>query len=437
MEKTASIPQQSAVVSTTPPTDESADDSIEFTIRAPFDDFPDGGRDAWLCVFGGFLAMFCCFGLLNCAGVFLEYYVQGPLAAAGPSNASWITSIQIAIQTGSAILWGRLFDAYGPRRLIFIGSIVYCFGLMMLSLSTHYYQFFLSQSIVAAAASGAIFNASMSSVATWFFKRRAAAFGIMNAGSSLGGVCLPIMMNHLFRQIGFPWTIRVLGFLFLAMCGVASMTIKSRLPPRRTPFLLNDYIRPFQDLPMVLTMLGGFFFFWGMFLPLSYIILQGQSAGMSTTLAEYLLPILNAVSIVGRVVSGFAADRIGRYNAIILVAFLSGAFTIALWIPAKTSATIIAYGVLFGFASGGFIPLVPSCIAQISDIKEIGTRTGTASFLQAFGALSGSPIGGALIDQMHGSYLGLQLFCGLSMLVSVLFYGAARYVQAGFRVERV
>lgn len=50
------------------------------------------------------MAMFCCFGLLNCAGDFLEYYVQGPLAAAGPSNASWITSIQIAIQTGSAIL---------------------------------------------------------------------------------------------------------------------------------------------------------------------------------------------------------------------------------------------------------------------------------------------------------------------------------------------
>lgn len=191
--------------------------------------------------------------------------------------------------------WGRMFDAFGPRRLMIIGSITYCFGLMMLSLSTQYYQFFLSQSIVAAAASGAIFNATMSSVATWFFKRRAAAFGIMNAGSSLGGVCLPIMMNHLFRQIGFPWTIRILGFLFLAMCGVASVTVKSRLPPRRTPFLLNDYIRPFQDKTMLLTMIGNFFFFWGMFLPLSYIILQGQSAGMSKTLAEYLLPILNAV----------------------------------------------------------------------------------------------------------------------------------------------
>lgn len=85
-------------------TEKSADESVQVITRGPLDDFPDGGRDAWLCVFGGFLAMFCCFGLLNCAGVFLEYYVQGPLAASGPSNASWITSIQIAIQTGSAIL---------------------------------------------------------------------------------------------------------------------------------------------------------------------------------------------------------------------------------------------------------------------------------------------------------------------------------------------
>lgn len=86
-------------------------------------------------------------------------------------------------------------------------------------------------------------------------------------------------------------------------------------------------------------------------------------------------------SIVGRVVSGLVADKLGRFNSIIIVAFLLGAFTVALWIPAKNSAAIIAYGVLFGFASGGFIPLVPSVIAQILDVREIGTRTGTASFL--------------------------------------------------------
>ena len=34
-----------------------------------------------------------------------------------------------------------------------------------------------------------LFYPAMSSIGTWFFKRRAFAFGVMAAGSSLGGVC--------------------------------------------------------------------------------------------------------------------------------------------------------------------------------------------------------------------------------------------------------
>lgn len=67
-------------------------------------DFPDGGLDAWLCVFGGFLALFCTFGLVNCIGVFLEYYVTGPLASYGPSAVSWITSTQVCVQTGTTFI---------------------------------------------------------------------------------------------------------------------------------------------------------------------------------------------------------------------------------------------------------------------------------------------------------------------------------------------
>ncbi|KAI1843454.1 hypothetical protein JX265_013336 [Neoarthrinium moseri] len=400
-------------------------------------DFPDGGRDAWLCVFGGFFALFCTFGLVNCVGVFLSYYIKGPLSYYDESTVSWITSVQIFVQTGTTIIWGRLYDTYGPRWLLITGTILYSFGLMMTSLSTEYYQFFLSQSILAAAASGAIFNAAMSSVTTWFFKKRGAAFGIIASGSSLGGVCLPIMMNHLIRQIGFPWTMRVVAFMFLGMCGIASATIKSRLPPRPKPVVFKDYLKPFTEPTMGLTMLAGFFFYFGMFLPFSYITLQAQSAGMDESLSEYLLPILNAVSIFGRIGPGILADKVGRFNMIICITLLSGVITLALWIPGKSSAALIVYGVIFGFSSGGFISLSPACIAQISDVREIGTRTGTAFLVTAIGALTGSPIGGALVTSMNGSYLGLQLFCGIAMTSSVVVYIAARYTQQGFKLVKV
>jgi MFS family permease len=87
--------------------------------------------------------------------------------------------------------FGKIFDSYGPRWILLGGSFFHVFGLMMTSLSTQYYQFILAQGIVSALGASAIFYASMSSVGTWFFKKRATAFGIMASGSSLGGVVLP------------------------------------------------------------------------------------------------------------------------------------------------------------------------------------------------------------------------------------------------------
>lgn len=67
-------------------------------------DFPDGGWEAWLVVFGTWCGLFCTFGLVNCIGVFLEYYVNGPLASYGQSTVSWITSVQVWCMTFFGII---------------------------------------------------------------------------------------------------------------------------------------------------------------------------------------------------------------------------------------------------------------------------------------------------------------------------------------------
>lgn len=142
-------------------------------------------------------------------------------------------------------------------------------------------------------------------------------------------------------------------------------------------------------------------------------------------------------SIVGRIVPGIVADRLGRFNVMIFITGLSAVISLALWIPGKSAPAIIAYSVLFGFSSGGFISLGPTLIAQISDIRQIGVRTGTAFAVQSFGALTGSPIAGAITSAEGGSFLGLQLFCGCAMAASVAVYVMARTVQVGLKVTKV
>lgn len=86
-------------------------------------DYPEGGREAWLVVLGGWFGLFCTFGLVTCVGVFLEHYQTGPLADYTPSAISWITSLQVFFQVGgsaivcflSSILVMILTGAVGTR----------------------------------------------------------------------------------------------------------------------------------------------------------------------------------------------------------------------------------------------------------------------------------------------------------------------------------
>lgn len=258
-------------------------------------DFPDGGLQAWLVVFGGWCGLFCTFGFVSCIGVFQTYYEEGPLAAYSSSTVAWITAAEVWGMIFFGLIFGRVFDVYGPRWMLIIGTVVYIFGLMMTSLATQYYQFFLAQSICAAIASSAVFNACMTSVVSWFFKRRAAAFGIMVSGSSLGGFVMPIMIEKLIPQIGFPWTMRAVAFIFLGLLVISCATVRSRLPPRPKPLVLQEYIAGFAEPAYVLTIAANFLFYWGMFVPYNYILLQAKAAGMSEELTQYLIPILNAV----------------------------------------------------------------------------------------------------------------------------------------------
>ncbi|KAI1352061.1 monocarboxylate permease-like protein [Xylaria sp. FL0043] len=401
------------------------------------DDFPDGGLEAWLVVVGGALILFCSFGIVNCSGVFVEYYVNGPLSDYSSSDITWITSLQAFFVTGSNLVMGRLFDSYGTQWILPIGTVIYSLGLMLLSLSTKYYQIVLSQGVLTGIGAAAVFNCASNSTITWFYKYRAAALGIVVAGSSVGGIVLPILMSHLIPMIGFPWTVRILGFIVLVFCGIASFTVKSRLPPRPKPFHFSELVTPFKELRFSLVVVAAFFFFWGLYLPFNYLNIQAQQQGVDPTLIPYILPIVNAVSIPGRIIPGILADRIGRFNMMITIAALSGIFTLALWVPGHTTGTTLAFGAVYGFTSGAFISLAPAVIAQISDLRQIGARSGVLLFVSSLGALTGSPVGGAIVTAEHGEYLGLKLFTGLTISLAAVFLVIARAVQVKFRIVRI
>lgn len=91
----------------------------------------------------------------------------------------------------------------------------------------------------------------------------------------------------------------------------------------------------------------------------------------------------------------------------------TGVVTLALWIPATTNAPIIVFAALFGFGSGAFVSLLPSMLAQISDVRQIGVRTGTVFAIISIAALISNPIGGEIIIRWNGGFTGLQIYAGV------------------------
>ncbi|KAK9447082.1 major facilitator superfamily domain-containing protein [Limtongia smithiae] len=391
---------------------------------------------ALLTLLGSFCVMFTSFGWINCIGVFQDYYETHQLINYSESTVSWIISFELFFMFLGGPFVGKLFDNYGPRYLLLTGTFFHVFGLMMASISSEYYQFLLSQGICSPIGASMLFFPAMTSCISWFFKRRALAFGVIASGASLGGVIFPIMVTRLVSEVGFGWTMRICAFVILCLLIIGNLTITSRFKPVKKPFYLREFVSPLQERPFALLNIGAFLGFLGLFVPISYIVVQASSIGMSTRLQGYLVPILNGASLFGRTIPGHFADQIGRFNMMLIMCTFSVIFIFAIWIPAKSNAVVIVFAVLYGFGSGAYVSIMPTLIAEITkDMSKLGVRNGTSFAIISVAALIGGPIGGALISAQDGKFWGLQIFAGLALGAGTLVILATRIVLAGVKIK--
>jgi len=96
-------------------------------------DFPEGGAQGWLVVFGSFCAMFSLYGLINSAAVFESYFAANQLKHHTPSEIGWIFSLYLFIVFFVGVQVGPIFDRFGSRMLVAVGSLLIILSLLLLS----------------------------------------------------------------------------------------------------------------------------------------------------------------------------------------------------------------------------------------------------------------------------------------------------------------
>ncbi|KAK3381477.1 major facilitator superfamily domain-containing protein [Podospora didyma] len=378
---------------------------------------PDGGLEAWLVAAGGAALFFCCLGFANSFGSFEEYYLSHQLSDRSPDDIAWIGSLSAFLSFASGMVGGPLFDRYGAA-VVRPAALAYVVSMMLLSLCNTYWQIMLVQGVLMGVLQGFLQFPAFAAAAQWFDKKRATALGIAVAGSSIGGIVFPIALSNMLNgsSLGFGWSVRVMGFVMIPFVAFACITVKPRLPSRKTKFWMPE---AYRDIKFSLLIVAMFFLFFSFLTPIFFLPTYAVSRGINPTLAGYLLAILNAASTFGRVIPAILADKYGRLNAFALGGILT-AVTIFCFNQVTNTVGFVAYAIFFGFASGTIISGASAAMSLCTDDpRNIGTYMGMGMSISGVGGLIGPPVSGAFV-RTYGGFYEVAMFSGAMCLVGGL-----------------
>ena len=213
------------------------------------------------------------------------------------------------------LLTGPLFDRGYLRTLLIVGTFGVVFGHMMLSLCTTYWQALLAQGFVIGLGAGCLYVPAVAILPTYFTSKIGLAIGLAASGSSTGGVIYPIMFYKLIDQVGYAWSVRILGFTALATMLIPISIMKLRTQPGRVRSLIDR--DAFTDYPYLLFVFGALLGFIGLYVGFFYTSYYAQAEGITgESLSFYLVPILNAGSVLGRTLPNWLSDKVGCFNVI-------------------------------------------------------------------------------------------------------------------------
>ncbi|RFU23897.1 hypothetical protein B7463_g12440, partial [Scytalidium lignicola] len=383
--------------------------------------------EQWLQILSAFVVFLNTWGLLLAFGAFQTYYEQVLLPTESNSRLAWISTMCAFILLFSGLVTGPLFDYGFLRPLLFIGSILEIFGLMMLSISTKYWQVFLSQGICVGLGGGLLFIPSIAAAALSLQDfRRAKFIGLISSATGVGGVIYPIVFRRLVSTVGFPWAIRSIAFIVLATF-IFSWPILT-YPVKKSPMIRGFVdVSAFRDLAFMSIVCGAVLSAVAYYLPIIYLPLfaeTGIKGFHNTDLAFYLVSIANGTSIIGRLLSGLVATKIGPIETCGMAVAVSAVLLYG-WFGLKSTAAVVVWAVLWGLISSVIVAMPGAIVPLLSPSPGvIGTRTGTLWAGVGIGMFIGSPIAGALIKESSSGihWWRMQLFAALCMTLSSFFF---------------
>lgn len=146
---------------------------------------------------------------------------------------------------------------------------------------------------------------------------------------------------------------------------------------------------------------------------------------------------MNGIGFIGRLAPAYFSDaHFGPLNCMIPVALIASLMLFA-WTGVHSSSGLYAFASIYGLFSAGVQALWPATLSSLTtDLRKMGTRMGMGFSIVSVATLTGSPLGGALVQTMNGGYLGAQCWAGSTMVVGTCLLVAARVAKTGWVLKK-
>ncbi|RGP78414.1 hypothetical protein FLONG3_3550 [Fusarium longipes] len=314
-------------------------------------------------------------GFLNSFGALQSHFIETFNEPA--STVSWIGSMQIFLYFFVGIFSGRLTDVGYYRSTFLTGSVAIVVAIFASSFGSKLWIMFLTLGLTVGLGNGLISCPMVTVTSSYFSERRGLAISIAMCGSCTGGLVYSGIMRQLIPQLGFAWTMRVIALIQLVTLGFANICLRPRTEGKKS----RDWVdwSAFRDARFNNYAAATFMSLLGLYISIFYIVDFSRtsiSPPFSYQDSLNLLLISNGVNVIGRLGSGFLADKIG-----ILVIFVpvlaSTAAILFSWIAVETAPGMYVWTIFVGILSGGIQSLFPAGLGYLTaGTKKPGTRMG-------------------------------------------------------------
>ncbi|MFC1972469.1 MFS transporter [Chloroflexota bacterium] len=355
------------------------------------------------------------------------------------ATTSSIFSAYMVLAGVLGIVNGWLLDRYGPRRVFFVMGLFSGLGPLITAFTVHWWQLFISYSLLVAIGTAGVVPLLMSVVSRWFDSKRGIAIGIATSGTGLGALVMSPLAAYLISTLDWRNSYIVLGLIAWAV--VISMSLLLRSDPSEVGCLPDGVKRSASRLEHSGKANGSqvglslseaartrsfwlilfIFFFWsfcvGMIM--THVVPYATDLGISTIGAATVFSFIGGSQIVARLLVGRVSDVVGRKSPGIIGAVI-GAAALILLIFSRDLGMFYLFGIGFGFFYGGNAVINLVLVSDSFGGRNLGTIMGIMNAGYSGGVAVGAALGGYIFDVMHSYTAAFGVGAVAAILMAVL-----------------